>query len=273
MQNVNLEEIKNFIIPLIKDAGQILLDNFEKIEIVKWKDKQDVCTNVDIEVETTITNSILKKFPDSHIFTEEQGELGLKSSDFTWIIDPLDGTKHYIRHLPIFNTSIALQYKNELIFGASFWPTYNELYWAGKGMGSHLNDNKKNILSKTDKLENAFLYTDFPNYKLNHEEMTRAFNILHKIVKSCYRVRYFADAHAGLSWVARGAFDGFCNYIPRLHKYWDFAAGFVIAREAGATITDLKGHSIKNLEDLNNGFIVTNGQIHDELIKTISPFV
>lgn len=131
-------------------------------------------------------------------------------------------------------------------------------------------ENKKNKLSQTDKLENAFIYIDFPNYKLNPEEMTRAFKILKKVTESCYRIRYFADAHAGLSWVSRGSFDAFCNYIPRLHKYWDFAAGYVIAKEAGATITDLKGHNIKTLESLNNGFIVTNGLIHDELINKIS---
>jgi myo-inositol-1(or 4)-monophosphatase len=266
MKTIDLSEIKDFVLPLIKNAGEILLNGFEKVEILKWKDKQDICTNIDLEVETLLTKSILKKYPGHHIFTEEQGELGLKSSDYTWIIDPLDGTKHYIRHLPVFNTSIALQYKDELIFGASFWPTYNELSWAGHGIGSYCG-NKKNALSQTAKLDDTFLYTDFPNYNLNPQDLHRAFSILQKIVESCYRVRYFADAHAGLSWVARGAFDGFCNYIPRLHKYWDFAAGYVIAAEAGATITDLKGHTIKSLKDFDHGFIVTNGKIHDQLIR------
>jgi myo-inositol-1(or 4)-monophosphatase len=271
MKSLDLTEIKDFILPLVKHAGEILLYGFETVEVLKWKDRQDICTNIDLKIETLLTKNILKKFPDHHIFTEEQGELGLKSSDYTWIIDPLDGTKHYVRHLPIFNTSIALQYKDELIFGASVWPAYNELAWAGRGIGSYLG-NKKNVLSQTTALDNAFLYIDFPNYKLNPDEMKRAFQILQKIVESCYRIRYFADAHAGLAWVSRGAFDGFCNYIPRLHKYWDFAAGYVIAQEAGAMITDLKGQKIKNLKDLDHGFLVTNGKIHDELIKTISSF-
>lgn len=272
MTTVDLVEIKNFILPLVQNAGEILLNGFETVEVLKWKDRQDICTNIDVKIETLLTKNILKKFPDHHILTEEQGELGLKSSDYTWIIDPLDGTKHYIRHLPIFNTSVALQYKDELIFGASYWPTYHELSWAGRGMGSYCG-NKKNVPAQTDKLDNAFLYTDFPNYKLNPAEMKKAFLILQKIVESCYRVRYFADAHAGLSWVARGAFDGFCNYIPQLHKYWDFAAGYVIAREAGAMITDLKDQPIKTLKDLDHGFMVTNGKIHDQLINLISPFV
>src|SRR3989344_9199247 len=122
-------------------AGQILLNEQKKVKIVEQKDLQDIATTADILSEKFIINSIQKKYPEHGIFSEEKGEIK-KESDYHWVIDPLDGTKEFTRGIPLFNVSIVLEFKGELIVSSVYRPMDNSLYSAAKGVGSFLGNEK-----------------------------------------------------------------------------------------------------------------------------------
>jgi myo-inositol-1(or 4)-monophosphatase len=121
----------NVAIEAATEVGEILLKDFNKTKILKYKDRQDIVTNVDIKAETLIIKKIKENFPDHNIFSEEKGRENLNSK-YTWVIDPLDGTKHYLRKTPIFCTSIALQKDGEVILGVVYAPMLKSFFMLKK---------------------------------------------------------------------------------------------------------------------------------------------
>jgi myo-inositol-1(or 4)-monophosphatase len=231
---MNKIELEKFIIKISRGAGKILRKKFRNIGYVKFKDAfGDPVTDADYASENYIISNIKKHYPDHKILSEEGGGDGFDGGGYLWIIDPLDGTYNFSKNVPIFCVSIALSYKKEIILGAIYDPIHDELFWGVKGGGSFLNGEKimvsKLTAPKKTKLMMAWggLNKDVIDY----------FNVLSK--KEFSKVRANGSAALSFAYVSAGRGDVFIGLGCNL---WDVAAGIIIAKEAGAKITDIDGN-------------------------------
>jgi len=235
-----------------EDAGRILLESNRK-KIAKVKGFQDMALEADIESEKAIIGAIEKKFPLHNIVSEEAGSIR-KGSEFTWCIDPLDGTKNYYRGMPIFSVSIALAKGSEIIAGAVFDPSTKRMYCAEKGKGAFLNGEKISV-SETKELNATLVYLDSRNMKGGACD---------KILGAVYRARNFGVGSLGLCYTAQGGFDAFVH--PKITKDIDIAAGVIIAREAGAKVTDFEGRQF-SVE--SESCVAANGALHAKILELL----
>ena len=150
---MSLEVYKEFAQHLAEKAGQVILSGKEEVRVVKQKDVRDIATNVDLEAEKLIVELIRAEYPEHSVFSEEQGLSGPKS-EYQWIIDPLDGTKQYLRNLPNFSCNICLTFKEKAIVSVVYFPLFKRLYSAAEGLGAFV-DGRKTKMSPISKLEEA----------------------------------------------------------------------------------------------------------------------
>lgn len=265
-RGIDLKKAQAFAENLASEAGKLLLKDVGKIEVFKKKDRQDIATNVDLASEALIIQAIQNTYPDHNIFSEERGKVENKS-DYTWIIDPLDGTKEYFRGIPLYTVAISLKYKNDSILGVVLKPAGNQLFSAIIGGGAFLNGRKVN-LSLQDKLADSFVYCYLPRYdKEREKEFDKVWESLKRVSKAVYRLRSMPDLNLSCCWLAMGGCEAVINlYNPQ--KLWDVSAGFFIANEAGARITDSQGMTIS--DDCQSATIVTNGKIHKKLLEVLN---
>ena len=260
-------ELRDFLFftrKIAKKAGQILLNERNKVKIVRQKDIQDFTTSADILSERFIIDSIEKKYPEHGILSEEKGEIK-KESDYRWVIDPLDGTKEFTRGIPLFNVSIALEFKCELIVSSVYRPMDNSLYSAAKKVGSFLG-NEKIKVSEVNSLDKSFIYCYLPSYHRQKEKYDWAFKILEEIGKRVYRLRSLSDENTALCWLAHGGIEAYIN-LSNPPKWHDIAPGLLVAQEAEALITDSKGNSFsKNHFD---GIVASSSKIHDQILDIL----
>ncbi len=261
---IDLKKAEKLAMHVAKDAGNIVLKNTEKIVIVKEKDKHDFCTNIDIKSEKLIIKEIRRAYPKHNIISEELGTID-KKSDYTWIIDPIDGTKNFMRNIPIFSVSVALQYKKDVIVGAVYDPISRMLFHARKGGGAWLGKSRINV-SKTRKLEHAFVYVDIPNiYHLNKKDAKTALNRLDDLVTSSLRVRSLGSGSLGMCDLAQGSYDIYFDLTSHT-KFVDIAAASIIAKEAGGTVTNLEGKPITRHDE---HFLATNSHLEKQILKLL----
>lgn len=241
-------------------AAQVLLKYYGKARVVKKKGEIDLLTQADEASENIIVDAIQNAFPDHGILAEEGGEQKA-DSEFTWIIDPLDGTTNFAHGLPIFSISIALSRAGETVFGLVLNPVTRELFTAAKGMGATLN-NKRISVSSTPDLCDSLLVTGFPyGRKYMMEELMGRFS---KVLPQCQGVRRLGSAALDLCYVACGRFEGFWeqNLAP-----WDTAAGDCIVKEAGGMVTDFSNN---DFTPGGNQILASNGLIHDALLPILT---
>ena len=172
---------------------------------IKYKGEIDLVTEVDLASEKMIVQIITKQCPDHSILAEESG-LNAATSDFKWIIDPLDGTTNFAHGFPHYCVSIALEYKGELIVGVVNDPFKKELFYATKGGGAFLNNQPIHV-STTDCLDRGLLATGFP-----YDVRTGTDNNIthfHNFLLTSQAVRRPGSAALDLCYVACGRFDGF----------------------------------------------------------------
>ena len=266
MRGKSLLSYKRFAENLVSSAGNILLKYQNNVNILKHKDVQDICTDADIASEEFIIKKIRQTYPNHSIFSEEKGEI--KSvSEFKWIIDPLDGTKEFVRGLPLYNCSISLEYKGSTVVATLYRPSEKKLFSASLANGSFLNGKKINT-SKIKKIKNAFIYCYLPSYKRNTENYEWAWKKLSKINKASYRLRSMCDENSGLCWLAMGGCEAYLN-LSNPPKWHDVAPGLFIAKEAGSVISDVKGNKIK--QGKVNSVVACNSQaLYKSLMKILN---
>lgn len=253
---MNVILFKKFVEKIVVDAGKILLSYKNKSKIIKQKDIQDIATDADLASEKYIIKTILKKYPSHGINSEEQGQIN-PNAKFKWIIDPLDGTKEFVRDIPQWNVSIALQYNGKTIVSAIYRPYENVLYSAALGIGSFKNG-KKIMVSTIKKPKEAFIYCYIPSYKRNSDKYDWAFDKLKEIGKYAYRLRALADENTALCWLAQGGCEAYVN-LSNPPKDHDILPGLFVAYQAGA-------YNAKNNIPL---VVANNKSIYNELVKII----
>ena len=240
-----------------KAAGKIQLKYFGKRIEIRQKDKRNLVSKADLECEKVIISIIKKSFPSHNVISEETGSID-QGSDYTWFIDPLDGTHNYLHSYSYFGVSIALEKNKELLLGVIFIPLSNQLFVAEKGKGAFLN-RKKIKVSDVKSIDKAFI-----NFDANlNKKSKRKISILSLLAGKIFALRVVGCAVVNLSTVATGNADA---YLALNTNPWDIAAGFLIVKEAGGKITDLKG---KPVNHYSQEFIASNGKVHNQLLQTI----
>ncbi len=228
----------NIAIQAARSAGNIImrgLDRLDKIQ-VSQKNPNDYVTDIDQLAEREIISIIRKAHPNHCILGEESGELDGDDDEYTWIIDPLDGTRNFIHGFPQFAVSIAVSYRGKVEHGVTYDPVRQELFTASRGKGAQLNDRRIRV-SKNKALEECLLGTGFP-YRHSPEAIQSYVNSLMAVLPLAGDVRRAGAATLDLAYVACGRFDGFWEMGL---KPWDLAAGVLFVKEAGGLVCDFNG--------------------------------
>lgn len=250
--------MRDLAIAAAKEAGNLLLENFGKIKRVDTKGVRDLVSNVDITSERRIIELIKAQYPDHGILCEEsEGEA--TDSDYKWIIDPLDGTHNYIYGMSTYGISIALEYRAELILGVINLPYSGEIYWAEKGKGAYFHGERIRVSNRT--MEEAMVIFD----STLHPDPART-HFLGALVNETFGLRISGSAVWNLTRVATGVADLIVEYGD---KPWDFAAGGLMVEEAGGKLTTLDGDP---WSPYIQGYLASNGKIHDQVMNLLKPF-
>ena len=253
----------NFAVETARQAGQILLEKFgRKIQISK-KGDINLVTEADLASEKFIIEKINTFYPKHTILAEESGASGvtLDGADvWKWIIDPLDGTTNFAHGYPCFCVTLALEHDGEIVVGATYDPTRNEMFAAEKGGGAFL-DNRRIHVSDTEKLSEALIVTGFPyNFK---EREDFAAHLTDFMLKS-RGIRRDGSAAIDMAYVATGRFDGF--WEEGLNA-WDIAAGKLFIEEAGGKVTYYDGSKFSIYAP---PICASNGLIHNEMLEILN---
>jgi len=227
----------NIAIRAARKAGNLIAKHYETPDAVEASQKgdNDFVTNVDREAERLIIEVIRKSYPQHTVISEECGELTGEDQDVQWIIDPLDGTTNFIKHLPHFAVSIAVRIKGRTEVAVVYDPMRNELFTSSRGQGTQLNGYRLRGSTARD-LDGTILATGFP-FKCKQHSATYI-NLLGKLFTQCADFRRSGSAALDLAYVAAGRVDGFFEIAL---KPWDYAAGDLLVREAGGLVTNFVG--------------------------------
>lgn len=241
-----------------QEAGQVALKYFTGEVKVEWKADQSPVTVADREAESLLWKKFLTRFPKDGFLGEESG-ITQGSSGYRWIVDPIDGTKNFIRGVPIWGTLIGLEYREELIAGVINIPTLNQTWRALKGDGA-FRDNTRVHVSKRSRLEESMMFYSSMSWfmKAGNEQ-----NFI-QLVRSTWQQRGYGDFYGHLL-VVQGSGEMMVEY--GVHS-WDVAAIKPIIEEAGGRFSNWSGEPTIHTPDV----LISNGLVHDEVLALLRPF-
>ncbi|MDQ8039698.1 MAG: inositol monophosphatase family protein [Rickettsiella sp.] len=227
-----------------RSAGKIILDGLKRLDFIRSKQKENrsIVTEIDLQAEKAIINKIQESYPYHAILAEERGAIDGK--DYTWLIDPLDGTSNFIHDFPHFSVSIAIknQAKNYIEHALVFDPLRQETFTATRGKGAYLNNtqrfSRRLRVSNRTKIEESLLGICIPSRRLNALAPPLNKEALRTMMAQASGVRRTGSAVLDLAYVAAGRLDAALelNLEP-----WDMATGILLIREAGGIVCDLQG--------------------------------
>jgi len=251
----------NKVIQIATEAGEIVREGFGKKFSIEYKtNASNLVTEFDKKSEAAIIAFIKKEFPTHAVLAEESGS-HKSTSEYLWVIDPIDGTTNFAHGLPIFGVSIGVQKNNETICGVVFDVMNNAVYSCEKGGGSYRNGQKLQV-STNSQIEKSNLVTGFPyNIADNPDFAIERFVAFLKTSRSVHRL---GSAAIDMCYVASGVFDGFFEVI--LHP-WDVCAAKLLVEEAGGIVTNFAGEQI---DIYSQQFLACSKNIHQKMIEVLS---
>jgi myo-inositol-1(or 4)-monophosphatase len=261
-----LHALLNFTEETARRAGALLRDAYSQPVSITNKGKIDLVTQSDRDSEALILAAIQQRYPQHGILAEESGDITADAPDgssYVWMVDPLDGTTNFAHKFPIFSVSMALRDGDDLLIGVVYDPLRDECFSAARGMGATLNGVPFRV-SETGALDQALLATGFP-YD-SHTAEDNNLNAFGVFMRRAQAIRRPGSAALDLAYVACGRFDGY--WEMRLFP-WDIAAGIVLIREAGGTVTDYEGRSDTMPMISGRRIVASNGRIQAAMIGTL----
>jgi len=247
-------------------AGTIINRAARDVELlaVTRKRHNDFVTEVDKAAEKAIIEVLHRAYPDHAILAEESGATAGSQgeSEYTWIIDPLDGTTNFIHGFPQYAVSIALRHKDTITQAVIYDPTKNELFTATRGRGAYLDDRRIRV-SKRTQLAETLIGTGFPFR--DFETLDEYIGMFRALTARTAGLRRAGSAALDIAYVAAGRLDGFweLGLSP-----WDMAAGVLLVQEAGGLVGDFRGEP----GYLDSGRIVCgNPKIFAQMLQVIGP--
>jgi histidinol-phosphatase len=256
MPNPEMSNELNAALDAARAAAEVIRGFYQRNVKIEVKADKTPVTEADVRSEETIRELLTKRFPGYGFYGEETGKSDM-GAESVWLVDPIDGTKSFVRECPFFSTQIALMRGGRFVLGVSMAPAYDELAWAERGAGAFLNG-KPIKVSAVKQLEGAIVSTG------NLKTLTRseAWNRLGDLIQSTNRIRGYGDfVHYHL--LARGALD---VVVESDVNILDIAALTVIVEEAGGRFTDLRGGAV-GLDTTT--VLATNGPLHPPVLETL----
>lgn len=239
----------NIALRAARRAGRIILRSMDRIDtLTVWKKgRNDLVSEIDVEAEAAIVDTIRKAYPQHAILAEERGASAPVEADasstgnpkqipFTWIIDPLDGTTNFLQGIPHFCTSIAVTRGAAILHGVVVDHVHNEEFTASRGSSARLNGRRIRVAER-DRIDDSIIAGGLP-FASVAAHLDAYGDILNVFMKRCRTVRRQGSAALDLAYVAAGRLDGFFELGL---KPWDIAAAALIIREAGGFLGDAAG--------------------------------
>lgn len=252
---LELQELVTRVAAIADEAGGIVRDHAGKPRHIQYKGRIDLVTATDFAVEEFLREKLTALLPGSSVLAEE-GSPKSEIAENTWIIDPVDGTTNFTHGLPFVGISIGLWHGGDVSLGVVNAPLLGESFTAVKGLGAYRNGERIRV-SVTQDLVHSLIATGFPYVMEN--ELPGILRRLGRVLSETQGARRYGAASLDLACVAMGQYDGY--YERRLNP-WDVAAGWLLVREAGGTITRMSGEVF----DLHTpDVLATNGKIHAAL--------
>ncbi|MDP3043034.1 MAG: inositol monophosphatase family protein [bacterium] len=258
-----MSKIKQIAIEAVKKSGKMLILRYKRFDRadVMLKARHEILTKADLASEKIIIGEIRKNFPEHNIISEEAGS-SKKISDYTWIIDPIDGTTNFSMHNPLWSISIAVAKNNndklEIVAGIVYAPMLDELYVAEYGKGAYLNGKK----IKVSKINKGKVLNIFCNGK-RPAGIKKAIEYYRKQKLAGFDCRQFGSAAIELSYLACGRVESF---VAPMANDWDVAAGALLVREAGGVVTDFAGKEWR----IGSGDVAaSNGLAHQNILNIL----
>ena len=218
-----------------KSAEQIIKRYYKCAPKTTIKEDLTPVTQADIECEQVIKQVLAAQFPDFGFYGEETGKSNT-DSDFMWLVDPIDGTKSFVREYGFFSTQIALMYRGEIIIGVSHAPIFNETAWAAKGLGAFIDDESVQVSEFIKAEESCYSTGNLKSYAQSPKNWEK----LRQVMSLAHKTRGYGDFyHYHL--LAAGKLE---LVIESDLNILDIAALSVIIKEAGGIMTDITGKAI-----------------------------
>lgn len=236
-------------------AGKLALKYFKTQPKVEYKADDTPVTRADREAEQLIRKIISKKFPEHGIIGEEFGAVN-PGAKYTWVIDPVDGTKEFVHGLPFWATLLAVLENGKPIIGILYSPAQKELFIAQKGRGTTLNGKKLKV-SKVRELNRAYISYE----SLSHFERKNLLPELLELCKATHSKRCYGTPFS-FNLLLKGYLDVVASASGGI---WDYAAPAILIEEAGGKSSDFTG-----APKLDSGnFLATNGLLHEKVLKIL----
>ena len=262
----SLHPMLNIAVKAARAAGAIINRGSQDLDLLKvtTKGPNDFVSEVDRAAENAIIEILLEAYPGHAILAEESGrEHGAQNSEFTWIIDPLDGTTNFLHGFPVYAVSIALAFRGVVQQAVVYDPTRNDLFYASRGRGAFLNDKRLRV-SKRTRLADGLIGTGFPFRK--GDNFQRYPKMFETVTQACAGLRRPGAAALDLCYVAAGWYDGF--FETGLNP-WDLAAGSLIITEAGGLVGNFTGEPDFLYQ---REVVAANPKIYGQLVTLLAPY-
>jgi histidinol-phosphatase len=242
-------------VAVAQKAGRLALGYFDQGLAVEWKSDQSPVTRADREAERLLRTALLEAYPNDAFLGEESG--GHKgTSGFRWIIDPIDGTRSFVRNIPIWATLVGLEYNDEPIAGVCVLPAMNQTFRALRGEGAYRDDRRIRVSDVGEMSEAMMFYSSISWFV----EAGKRDEFLNLAVQT-QRQRGFGDFYGHIL-VAQGSGEFMVEH--GVHS-WDVAALLPIVEEAGGRFSDWNGMRSIHTTDV----IASNSRLHEEALRLL----
>lgn len=239
-------------------AGRIIRERFHTTKDIRFKGRADIVTDVDLAAEKAVLELLRGEFPAFGVLAEESAPIEA-GSDYTWVVDPLDGTRNYAYGIPHFCTVVALAHGKDIVLGITYDPMRGENFVAQAGKGALLNGAPISV-SETSEVLKASLCFDMGYVD---EKAGLALDMLRDIWPNVQSLRLMGSAALGIAYAAAGRVD---LYFHHALSPWDIASGLLLVREAGGVVVDRQGETA----DLRTpSIIAANPELMADFLKTI----
>jgi len=247
--------------------GASILESWRSKFHVREKARADLVTEADVASQVAVRSHLLAAFPD-HGFVGEEDAVGKTIEETrpapdaapTWVVDPLDGTVNYVHDVPCYCVSIGLYVSGRPVVGVIYDPRMKELFTAAEGHGAFLNGVPMRV-SSVAMLSDGLLSTGFP---ANFDAQMRNWDAWVKMTSAAQALRRSGSTALNMAYIACGRFDGYWAYD---NYAWDVMAGAILIREAGGTVTGIRGDAY---DPFRMDVIASNGTIHGEIVDVLN---